>query len=73
MAMALAQTFLSIFLEKHGLDIVAHFLRYAPVRRPVGSTFEVEYTKAHLLEVQAIPVSEIRTSYRSHVKRIGSR
>ena len=57
--MTLAQSALSICLEKYGLDIVAHSLRYAPERRPVGTTFDVEYTKAHRPEVQEIPASEI--------------
>ena len=52
--MALAQTVLSICLEKYGLDIVAHSLRYAPERRPPGTTFDLEYTKVHHLELQAI-------------------
>ena len=59
LTMALAQRVLSIFLEKYGIDIVAHSLRYAPGRRPLVTTFDVEYTKAHRLEVQAIRASEI--------------
>ena len=59
LAIALAQGVLSICLEKSGLDIVAHSLRYAPERRSVGTTFNVEYTRLHRLEAQAIPASEI--------------
>ena len=61
--MALAQSVQSIGLEKYGLDIAAQTLRYVPERRPVGTTFDVEYTKAHRLEVQAIPAQEILHTY----------
>ena len=57
--MALAQSILSICLEKCDLDIVAHSLRDEPERRSAGTKFDVEYTKAHRLEVHAIPASEI--------------
>ena len=59
LANARAQSVLSRRLEEYGLDIVSHSLMYAPERRPVRSTFDIEYTKAHRLEVQAIPASEM--------------
>ena len=68
----LAQIVLSICLEKYGLYIIAHSLKYSPERRPVETTFDVEYTKSHRLEVQAIPASEILHTYVSPDTRVGS-
>ena len=59
LAMALTRSVLSICLKKYGLDIFAHSLRYAPEHRLVETTFDVKYTKAHRVKVQAISASEI--------------